>query len=404
MDKKRLLIAIIFTLVCIGIGYLLYRVFFYKEKPPEQPIKIMPKEFQFPQAGKGAKPGGAEGGPTELPAAGQLPVAGLGQEIQPPTIEKKMVDTLVGNPTSDINSGARYYDKINGKFYHLDNNGNLQELSDKVFYNVQKVIWSPIKDQAILEYPDNSKIIYDFTTKKQVSLPKHWENFSFSPLGEKVAAKSIALAPENRWLITFDTDGKNISRVEPMGENADKVSVDWSPNKQIIATSLTGEELGDDRQEVLFVGQHHENFKSTIVEGRDLRSSWSPEGKRLLYSVHNARNNYQPELWIVNAESDSIGSNRQILGLNTWADKCNFAGERFVYCAVPTQLDIGAGFAPQTADYTPDEIYRIDLQTNLKTKIPVNGSYTVNQLFTSKDNKTLYFTDKNQSGLFSVPL
>jgi len=54
MDKKRLLIAIIFGLVCIGIGYFLYWVFFASPKTVEV---ILPGEVltpgELPTAEKG---------------------------------------------------------------------------------------------------------------------------------------------------------------------------------------------------------------------------------------------------------------------------------------------------------------------------------------------------------------
>ena len=102
--------------------------------------------------------------------------------------------------------------------------------------------------------------------------------FFFSSQSDKIAAKSIGLAPENRWLITSDPDGKNVSYIEHMGENAHKVIVDWSPTRQFVAMSLTGEPLGEDRQQVLFIGQNNENFPSIIVEGYGLETKWSPTG------------------------------------------------------------------------------------------------------------------------------
>jgi hypothetical protein len=190
--------------------------------------------------------------------------------------------------------------------------------------------------------------------------------------------------------------------VEPLGNNADQVIVDWSPNKQVVALATTGEDLGADRQEVLFLGKNGENFKSTIIEGRGLVTNWSKNGEKLLYSVHSARNEFKPELWIVSAEGDNIGANRKPIQLNTWADKCTFTDDRIAYCGVPKDLPKGAGFAPSLADGTSDDIYKIDVETGLKTKLPMTKDHTIASIFMGKDGKTLYFTDKNQAGLFSV--
>jgi len=123
-----------------------------------------------------------------------------------------------------------------------------------------------------------------------------------------------------------------------------------------------------------------------------------------LYSVYSERSDFKPELWIVNSYGDKIGSGRSYLNLNTWAEKCTFQDERFVYCAVPTQLERGAGFAPALYDSTPDQIYRVDLQTGIKTEIPVSEDRTITNMFISSDGKTLQFTDENEGGLFSIDL
>ncbi len=405
MDKKRLLIAILFLLACLGLGYLLYRVFFAKEKTVPAATR--------PPITTGILPTAKEGGaitPTGEEVGGLPTAITVQPTAKPPTTAstafalKQAIDMPIVGVAKDATGAAKFYNQIDGKFYRLLPDGSLKEMTDQVFYNVEKVTWSPIKNESIIEYPDGANIYYNFDTKKQVTLPQHWEEFSFSTLGDKVAAKSLGLSPENRWLITADVDGKNISLVEPMGENADKVIVDWSPNQQIVATSLTGEPLGDDRQELLFVGLHKENFRSAIIEGRALQTSWSPSGAKLLYNVHSARSDFKPELWVVNASGDNIGTGRTLLNLNTWVDKCAFVDDRFVYCGVPTTLDAGSGFAPSLADSTPDKIYKIDLQSGIKTELTLVENHTIKNMFLGNNNKALYFTDKNQPGLFSLSL
>lgn len=405
MDKKRLLIAIIFTLICIGIGYLLYRVFFAKEKAAPAATKPgITAPGKLPTAGEGQITPTGDEVTTGLPTAPAVKPT-ITPGIAVPAFQlKQAVDAPLAGAAKDALGSAKFYNQLDGKFYRLMPDGTVKEMSDQVFYDVQKITWSSVKNESIIEYPDGSNIYYNFDTKKQVTLPKHWEEFSFSSLGDKVAAKSMGLSTENRWLITSDPDGKNISLIEPLGENADKVIVDWSPNQQVVALSLTGEPLGDDRQEVLFVGLHKENFRSAIVEGRGLQTKWSPNGKRLLYNVYSARSDFKPELWAVNAEGEDIGTNRQLLNLNTWVDKCAFVDNRFAYCAVPTTVDTGAGFASALADSTPDKIYKIDLDSSIKTELTLKENHTIKDMFLGDNNKTLYFTDKNQIGLFSLSL
>ncbi len=407
MDKKRIIFGIVFLVVAILLGYLLYKVFWAEEKFTfkRKTVEEVPDETEFPTAGAGEGITTVVTPPGELPSAISIPSKkGLLDKALPSYPITRKVDAPIMGATLDRKGAAKFYNQTDGKFYRLSNDGSVKEMSDEVFYNVQNVTWSPTNEESIIEYPDGSNIYYDFNTQKQVTLPKHWEDFSFSKLGDKIASKSMGLSPENRWLVTADPEGKGVQLIEPMGEYAHKVNVDWSPNQQIVATSLTGDPLGADRQKVLFVGLHGENFRSTIIEGRGFESKWSPEGKRLLYNVYSSRSNFKPELWIVNAEGNSIGSGRKLLNLNTWQDKCTFNGERFIYCATPVEMQIGAGFAPGLSDHTQDQIYKIDLETGIKTQVPVTEFHVIDSMFVGDDGDTLYFTDKQISGLFSISL
>ncbi|MEK7084105.1 MAG: hypothetical protein AAB932_02650 [Patescibacteria group bacterium] len=409
MDKKRILFIALFVLVTLLLGYLLYRVFFAKEELPvpttPPPATVTPPTGGLPTTGAGAPRGGAV-----TPIAPALPTTReRGRTILTPQGEEvrraeRLVDQTIAAATSDAEGNPSFYNREDNRFYRIKQDGTTEPMSDQAFFNVQNVTWSPSTNESIIEYPDGANIYYNFDTKKQVTLPKHWEDFSFAPAGDQIAAKSIGLSAENRWLIAANPDGSNTRLIESLGNNERKVTVDWSPNKQIIALSRTGDPLGGDREEVLFVGLQGENFRSTIVEGRDVRSEWSPEGKRLLYSVYSTRSEYKPELWVVNAEGESIGTGRKLLNVSTWADKCAFASERYVYCGVPTSLPTGAGFAPALADAIRDEIFRIDASTGIKTKITVDGAHTIDSMFVSDDGSTLFFTDKTQNGLFRVQL
>ncbi len=407
MDRKRILFAIIFFLVTILLGFAIYWVFFRKAPAP---VTTLPggttttgTGTQFPTVGEGQTTPSTPTQTGTLPQTSDTTGPTPSGSNRTPRIRQVLSEALK-SPTADAAGGAKFYNQSDGRFYRIGTDGKAVPLSDEVFFNVEKSTWSSVRNEAILEYPDGANIYYNFDTKRQVTLPKHWEEFTFSPVGDKIAAKSIGLAPENRWIVTASPDGTGTTFVEEMGDNADKVTLDWSPNKQIIATSRTGEALGTDRQEVLFIGLHGENFRSTVVEGRDFRSIWSPQGNRLLYSVYSARNDFKPELWIVNASGDQIGSGRKFLNINTWSNKCTFASERTLLCGVPEQLDTGTGFAPALADSTPDQIVKIDLETGARSEIVTDDTYVIDQMFVGDNGKTLYFTDKQKTGLFSAPL
>lgn len=408
IDKKRIFLIFGFIITTIVLGFFVYQVFFKKAKPFVQtptdtdPLTDQAEPGSFPQSGTGS-PGSTSGGTTQLPSASTIPGQGVLGGTPTPKVSTVVEDSILGAST-DPRGNLQYYNQNTGQFFRVKPNGSQELLSDEVFYNVQNANFSPTKNEVIIEYPDGNNLYYNFDSKKQVTLPKHWENFSFSDQGDKIAAKSVGFSPENRWLVTSNPDGSSVRLVENLGENQNKVTVNFSPNNQIIATSRTGEQLGSDREEILFVGQNGENFKSAIVEGRGFSGAWSPKGDKILYSVYSARSDFKPELWIVNANGSDIGTNRKLLGTNTWADKCTFAGDRFVYCGVPENLQVGAGFAPQVADGLRHNIQRIDTETGLATSIELDRYRVIDKIFTDSVSGDVFFTDKNTSGVFKLDI
>lgn len=404
---KRILLILLLLVVAAGIGIVIYFVFFLKV-PPGQ---IIPTLFRtttpsvLPPSGQAVPPTGVTTTPTQptLPSAGVIPQPPSPSYAQPLPVTQLTSASAAFTSLNQASAAVRYHNTADGKFYRIGTDGTPQALTDQVFYNVSNVTWAKTQDKAVLEYPDGSKVVYDFNLKKQTTtLPKHWSEFSFSPEGTQIAAKSIGLSPENRWLITTNDDGTGTKTIEPMGNNADQVIVDWSPNRQVLAFSQTGEPQGGYRREVLFVGQNHENFKSTIVEGFGFQPSWSPTGNKLLYSVYSANSDFKPELWIVKSSGDQIGSGRQALQINTWADKCTFANDDVVYCAVPREMPQGAGISPAIVSNSYYDLYRIDTKTGLKQGVALGGDYRIKDMTFDQKNNKLFFTDAAQSGVFEV--
>jgi len=413
---KKIFLVLGFMAVTLLLGFLLYKTFFQSNLAltPEN-INSATSTGGLPSSGEGSGqiststgtgtfPGSDNNGSSTNPITSTQPDANTPSNIAVGGLTK--VETLTTSPglgaTLSNSGGVQYYNKDDGYFYKIDKNGNAVKMSDRVFHDVSQVTWAPDKNKAILEYPDKSKILYDFTTKKQVTFPSYWEDFSFSPQSNQVIAKSIALDPDNRFLTVASTDGSQVVNLEQIGTNA-TVQTSWSPNNQIVATYTKS--LDFDRQDVYFVGLNGENFKSTTVEGRGLTYTWSTTGDRLLYSVYNTNSDMKPLLWIVDAQGDTINENRQSLGINTWADKCTFASNTEVYCAVPTNLETGAGLVRAIADDNSDELYKIDLTTGTKKLIAApNGNFNVQNIMVDDTQSQLTFSDKKTGLLYQVKL
>lgn len=417
--QKRFFLFIGFILATTLLGYLLYRVFFSGALVNKEPETLVPGEIAtgtLPSAGESE-------GQTGTSTTGNLPDSEDNLSVTPwrpgdtlppdpnePSAQAlggvTKVNLIVNDPTIGLtksSSGIQYYNADDGYFYRLGADGKTEKISDEIFYSVQDVTWAPDGKKAVLEYPDNSKILYNFEKEKQVSFPAHWEEFSFSPQSDQIITKSIGLDPGNRFLTVAADDGSQVYNLEEIGTNADKVQPGWSPNNQIVATYARG--LDFDRQEVFFVGLHGENFKSTIVEGRGLNYTWSQTGDRLLYSVYNSKSDLKPLLWIVEAQGDRISEGRQSLGLNTWADKCTFATNTEIYCAVPTELEEGSGIFRAVAANSHDEIYKINLQNGTRTLIAIpDGKYNINQVVVDDNQNQLTFSDSRTGNIYQINL
>ena len=106
----------------------------------------------------------------------------------------------------------------------------------------------------------------------------------------------------------------------------------------------------------------------------------------------------------MDSAGDSIGNNRQLLKLNTWADKCSFSNDETLFCAVPKDLPSGAGMAREIAAFNYDDLYKIDLKTGLKTPISLDGNYNINNISYDAANNKVIFTDLNKTGVFESQL
>lgn len=306
------------------------------------------------------------------------------------------------NPNAD---SLVYYNDADDKFYQVSADGTgRKELSGQEFPDVESVTWADNNNRAVISFPDNSKVVYDFQDKRQYSLPKEAEGFSFSPDSNQVAYKYLPSDVEDRFIVTQNIDGSGTKFVEALGDEAANVEVDWSPKGDIVATFRKS--VDSSRQEVFFIGQNKENFKSAIVEGRGFTGDWSPNGDHLLYSVYSAESNYNPTLSIVNASGDLIGSGRTDLGLNTWPEKCTFTQSSTVlYCAEPSFLSPGSGLRPDEVTTANDRFFMINIATG-DTQMIAEPDLGVNakDLYLSSDGKTLYFTNTRTGRVESIRL
>ena len=339
---------------------------------------------------------------TGLPGIDKIAQGGL-------TLTNNVVNNTANASMSNDGQTISYYNGSDGMFYKVVAGSEPVALTDDFYKGAENVTFSPDSDKAIIEFPDGTNVMYDFQKKKQYSLPKEMEDFSFDFTGDRMAFKYMGQGEFDRWYATANPDGTGVNAVDLLGNNGDKVTIDWSPAGQVVGHWWEAKE--GLKLEIKFLGEHDENFASTITEGIGFVGQWTTNGEKLLYSVSSVDSGLRPELWIVNASPGNIGRERINLGVRTWADKCTVNGSSTIaYCAVPINLDNGAGIARDVADDNVDEIYKIDLINNIRTKVamPTNSSnsigYTIEKMFINEDESELYFVENGNGSLNSINL
>lgn len=425
--KKLGMIFLFFGFVFVA-GYLLYDLFF-KPVPTEieEPTKISGEflgEIGGREPGTGAITGEEPGGLEEMEEydhdlyAVDEDLSVLDINVPDPIFKDEQIYddntsyTLVDTVSPNISKGAtlnsksntlNYYDYDDQQFYKLDANGNKISLSEKKFYNVQEVVFSPVEDKAIMEYPDATTIMYDFETEQQYTLPNNWTSFSFSDNGDKIAFQELNIQADYRWLSIANPDGTGKKLIQHLGDNADKVQINWSPNEQIVAQYQELDNLS--RSLVYFIGQNEENFKAIYVDGADVRLAWSPKGDTLLASSYSPSSGFNPQLQIITYDPvTNEATAKKNINLQTWADKCTYKDNDTIICAVPTTMVSGAGMQPDVMKFTPDNLYEVNVKTGATKKIMDNiQNYTMTDLNIGPDGD-LYFTDQNNGTLNKVSL
>jgi hypothetical protein len=220
---KKVFLIIGFLILVALIAWLIWHLFFQTTTTSVSTNQITGQNGGLPEAGfgtsstnqatgTGSLPSGSTNGAPNPNEPSNLAVGGL-------TKTNTLVSSRTLAPTASKDGGIQYYNQDDNHFYRVDKNGKITSLSDKAFHNVSSVVWAPSKDQAILEYPDGSKILYNFNTKEQTTLPANWQDFSFSPDSQQIVAKSLALDPENNYLVVSNNNGSQAKTIENIGSN-----------------------------------------------------------------------------------------------------------------------------------------------------------------------------------------
>jgi hypothetical protein len=391
---KQILQIIAFLFVSFLIGLGLFFLFF-RSTPQLDPQPNVPTQGDIdttpslPSANPGSPANSIDTDNEDEPELDASQIADGGDVL---TIQLTSSDIVA--PQTAANGSIRYYDPADGRFYEIDRNGNVVEIASGAFQGAESVSLNDGGSSAAIEFPDGSNIIYNLATNEQTSLPDHWEAFSFSGEGDEVASKSIGVDPNNRSLIATSVDGSRTRTIAPLGTNSDRVTINWSPDNNIVGFSQTGSaQTGFGREQIFLIDENGDEAGALIVEGGSFSALWAPSGDYILYSVAETNNDYRASLWYTRGSGD-VGSERRRINLETWVEKCTFSSESIVYCAVPREGQAYSGFDPEDV-FSPDDVYEINVKTGATRLVgsPILDLRMFN-LSVSPDGRDLYFTDQ----------
>lgn len=392
---KFILKIVLFLGVSVLIALAIYFVFFRTAAPIEEPsIETATEGDTLPSAGIGA-PGTTADGEITPEDAEQIrltpsPIAKGGA-----TFTTLLTNTSIQSPTVTANGTVAYYDPADGKFYTIDENGNVVAMSQVSFPKADTVTFDAAATAAVIEFPDGSNVIYDFETAKQVTLPSHWEDFSFSGNGDKIAAKSIGSDESNRALVITNTDGTETKVIAALGANDAKVTVSVSPNDNVLGFSATGGTTSGSfgRREIYLIGPDGSASGMLIVDGTKFKNIWAPNGKNLLYSVSDPNNLYKAALWYADSKGDREGTSRRKMGISTTVDKCTFVSNTTAYCGVPREMPANGGSDPSVI-LASDDLYKLNISTGDATLVAIPAADT--KIFSpsvSSDGSNFFYAD-----------
>lgn len=396
-------LLVIFILMGVILFVVLTPTVFTPPTEVEQPIPgiELPPELTgpptFPQSPIEQIPLDQIQGLDTLDIIDQRALGGLTQVTPLTTIRSDFISL------SPNGSSVNFYDPDQSRFFRVNQDGIIESINSPLFAEVEDVTYADDGSNTILEFPDGSNIVYNLDTQEQISLPDHWADFDFSPSSDQIAFKSLALDETQRWLAVSNLTGSSARQIEPLGNNADDLTVEWSPNNQVVGTYA--EPTGLTTSNLFYVGFNGENFPLSRIEGINPESSWNPDGRNLLYSVAHDRDGFLPRLWIVDGGGDALGQNRRSTSLNTWTHKCAFSDATTAICGVPQSLPEGAGLIPAIADDIADNLVEVDLTTGQSRTIAIpSDRINVSDITVNDDGTTAMIQDSFSGTIVKIDL
>lgn len=387
LKRTKLIIYFILGIMVLGLlGLLTYSRFTTTGRKPT------PKGPGITGRLSDGRPTPTEKRPEKLNLGEEFPVA-AGQKLI------KITDFSVVSPSLNKEENKiLYYKKDGGNLYSSDFSGQKQEkISNLTIVGILEALWSPARDRAAVFYLDQETLkgFLHIGTSSVAILPQNLKSFSWSPDGKSL---SYLIFKDDRLnLVSGDSAAKNIKNI--FSTPVLDAQISWvSADKIAMQTAPSGAAEGF----IFLYSRASGSFQKILGAIFGLTSLWSPDSSRILISSTNSAGRN-----LRLAVTDTSGKILFNSNLATLPEKCTWADNKEIYCALPRDIS--------TENIWPDEYLRGEVNTtdslvkvNIEKK-EIEGIFTeegfdVSSLILSKDKNYLFFINRVDGTLWSLKI
>lgn len=371
MTKNRLILLIAILIALIGAAVFVYYFFF----APQAPTII-------------------EGGEEVIPA----PAATVGKL-------QRLSDAPVVSPSiNEEKNTIKYLTKDSGKLFQSSLDGSdKKEIPFVSLKGLIKTYWSENQESFINIYTGiigTQRFYYELPRKTEpLNAGIKWLDYSKS---------------ENKIAYHYEdpTQGLNVIAIaNPDGSSSQSVistrlkdaQLKWI-TKDNIAVSTAPSGLA---QNILYNLNIPNRQLTRVLSGLNgLTSLWSPDGSNFIFSQTNEKGHN-----ITLSTAKANGSEIKSTDLKTFSEKCVYTQDNeTVYCAEPKSIPEDAILPDDYYKKTfsiNDALWKINTKNSRKDflyEFNEDRDFDLSNLFISKDEKYLYFTNRNDGLLYRLEL
>lgn len=312
---------------------------------------------------------------------------------------------VIGATLSPNGTHVRYFKQTTGHLFESEFTGaNEMRISNITIPAIQNVQWTPSKEYAILSYYTDGSLRRLYTQYSGTStitssfLPNNIQEITTS-LTDNMIAYTIT-SPEETTIVTARPNNTGVKTVYSTPIQDLEISVP-AANRIALKTKSSAYAPGT----LYMLNPSSKQLTRVLAEKEGLDVLWSPDGNNFL-TMETVKEGTQVSLRVVSLKDNKVTS----LPFATLPEKCVWAPSpktQTLYCAVPSPIPPGTNLPDewwQGSVSFDDALWRISLDTNTQEQILPPYQLDATNLFLSKDESFVFFTNKKDGSLWSLHL